>query len=47
MNIVPIIIGATGTMYNNLEKDIEKLNLERVTFDKFHAQKITLKVLLY
>ena len=42
VDIVPIIIGATGTMYNNLEKDIEKLTLERVNFDKFHAQKITL-----
>ena len=43
VEIVPIIIGATGTMYyNNFERDIEKLKLEQVTFDKFHAQKITL-----
>ena len=31
-----------GTIYNNFERDIEKLKLERVTFDNFHAQKITL-----
>lgn len=30
VEIVTIIIGATGTMYNNFEKDIGKLKLEQV-----------------
>lgn len=42
VQITPIIIGATGTMFKEFHKDIEKLNLEREKFDMFEAQKIAL-----
>ena len=42
VEIVPIIVGATGAIYNGFDKDIKKLNLERVKFDKFQIQKIAL-----
>ena len=42
VEIVPIIVGATGAIYNGFDKDIKKLNLERVKFDKFQTQKIAL-----
>ena len=40
VEIVPIFFGATGTIYNGFDKNIKKLNLERVKFDKFQTQKI-------
>ena len=42
VEIVPIIVGATGAIYNGFDKDIKKLNLERVKFDKFQTQNIAL-----
>ena len=42
VNIIPVIIGATGTFYKNFEKDIEKLCLKNNKFDMRETQKITL-----
>jgi len=42
VRITPIIIGAMGSMFNQFDRDVEKLNLEKHKFDKFEAQKIAL-----
>ena len=42
VDIVPVIVGATGVMHSGFDNDIEKLDLKRMKFDKFQAQKITL-----
>ena len=42
VHIVPVIVGATGAIYNGFDQDIEKLHLKRVKFDKYQAQKIAL-----
>ena len=42
VDIVPVIVGATGVMHCGFDNDIEKLDLKRMKFDKFQAQKITL-----
>ena len=41
VDIVPVIVGATGVMHSGFDNDIEKLDLKRMKFDKFQAQKIT------
>ena len=42
VKITPIIIGAMGTIYKQMDKDIDKLELVDSKFDKFEVQKITL-----
>ena len=42
VDIVPVVVGATGVMHSGFDNDIEKLDLKRMKFDKFQAQKITL-----
>ena len=42
VDVVPVIVGATGVMHSGFDNDIEKVDLKRMKFDKFQAQKITL-----
>lgn len=41
VKIIPIIIGATGTFYNDFDKEIQKMDIEDI-FKKTEAQKIVL-----
>ena len=41
VKIIPIIIGATGTFYNDFDKEIQKMDIEDI-FKKTVAQKIVL-----
>ena len=41
VDIVPIVIGCTGTFYNDIEKDLEKIDIKK-DFKKYVAQKIVL-----
>jgi len=41
VDIVPVIIGCTGTFYHGLVKDLEKIDIEN-DFKKYIAQKIVL-----
>ena len=42
VRITPIIIGAMGTIYKDIDKDIGKLELKNTKFDIFEGQKIAI-----
>ena len=41
VDIVPIVVRCTGTFYKDIEKDLEKIDIEK-DFKKYVAQKIFL-----
>ena len=41
VDIVPIVVRCTGTFYNDVEKDLEKIDIKK-DFKKYVAQKIVL-----
>lgn len=41
VDIVPIVVGCTGTFYKDIEKDLKKIDIES-EFQKYMAQKIVL-----